>query len=405
MKRLMAFLLAAVLAFTGCAAQDGGPDPTEPTKNHVEIDYVVSTGEGAKEFALNLFRQTAQEGENTLVSPLSVLTALAMTANGAGGDTLAQMEWVLGSSREELNRWLEDFADTEQLKQANGIWIKEDGKFTPETAFLDILQKQYNARMETAPFDDATRDQINGWVKEQTDGMIDGIVDKIPPEAIMYLVNALAFEAQWEDVYEEHQVQNGIFTTEDGRELDVEMMYGTANDYLRTEKSTGFIRWYEGREYGFVALLPNEGVSVKALADSLTGAELENLLENPEKDVVQTAIPKFESDGEFELSEVLAEMGLDLAFNGDAANFSSLGTYEGRNICISRVLHKTHMEVGEQGTRAGAATSVEIAYATGAYGPAEEPTTVYLDRPFLYMIVDGKTNTPIFMGTCMEILP
>ena len=396
MKRITALFLALALFLAGCG---GEAILNDVSKNPSNVPVVETD---TKDFAVNLFREAAKEGENTLVSPLSVLTALAMAANGAEGDTLTQMETTLGGTREDLNQWLGGFKDDDQLKQANGIWVKDDQKFTPNDDFLTTVQKAYDAILTEASFDEATRDEINDWVREETDGMIDGIVDEIPEEAIMYLINALSFEAAWKNPYDEFQVQEGVFTTENGRELDVEMMYGTAYDYLRTENATGFRQWYENEDYAFVALLPNEGVSVAELVDSLTGEELSRLLEKPEEDVVQTAIPKFEAESDFELSEVLTNMGMDKVFDDALANFSSLGTYENRNIYINRVLHKTSIQVAEQGTKAGAATAVEIAYATGAFGPAEEPTTVYLDRPFVYMIVERETGLPLFVGTCME---
>lgn len=396
MKKIIAMLLVFGLLLAGCGAP---PMEDDVSKSPGKVPAVETDTKG---FAVNLFRAAVKDGENTLVSPLSVLTALAMAANGAEGDTLTQMETTLGGTREDLNDWLGGFQDDDQLKQANGIWVKSDQKFNPNDDFLTTVQKVYDAVLNEAPFDEATRDEINDWVREKTGGMIDGIVDEIPEEAIMYLINALAFEANWENPYDEFQVQNGIFTMEDGRELDVEMMYGTAYDYLRTENATGFRQWYENEDYAFIALLPNEGVTVTELVDSLTGEGLSELLAKPEVEVVQTAIPKFEAESDFELSEVLSDMGMDKVFNDTLANFSSLGTYESRNIYINRVLHKTSIQVAEQGTKAGAATAVEIAYATGASGPAEEPTTVYLDRPFVYMIVERDSGLPLFMGTCME---
>ena len=396
MKRLIAVFLALALVLAGCGGTSMEHDVSKSPSRVPEVET------DTMDFAVSLFREAAEEGENTLVSPLSVLTALAMAANGAEGDTLTEMETTLGGTREDLNDWLGGFKDDDQLKQAGGIWVKDDQKFDPNEEFLTKMQKVYDAAFTEAPFDKTTRDEVNSWVREQTDGMIDGIIDEIPEDAIMYLINALSFEAAWENPYDEFQVQEGVFTTEDGRELDVEMMYGTAYDYLRMENATGFRQWYENEDYAFVALLPNEGVTVAELVDSLTGEQLAQLLAQPEEDVVQTAIPKFEAESDFELSEVLMNMGMDHAFDADAANFSGLGTYENRNIYIDRVLHKTSIQVAEQGTKAGAATAVEIICGSAAFGPAEEPTTVYLDRPFVYMIVEHETGLPIFMGTCME---
>ena len=382
MKRLIAVLLTLVL-LTGCAAKVSPGTPA---------------ADSTMDFALNLFREAASAGENTLISPLSVMTALAMTANGAEGDTLAQMETVLGGGVEDLNKWL-DGASGENLKLANGIWLKDDDSFKPGEEFLQIARKNYGAKIETAPFDDSTAQEINSWVRKQTDGMIDGIVEEIPDEAVMYLINALTFDAQWEQPYADYQVQEDVFTTEDGKPQAVEMMYDAVGDYLRTEIATGFLKWYEGDRYAFAALLPNEGVSVAELLDSLTGEELAKLLANPEADVVQTAIPKFHTESDLELKETLETLGMTDAFDVEKAELTTLGIYDQGNLYISGVRHKTFVEVGELGTRAGAATAVELE----AGGAMMEPTTVYLDRPFVYMIVDMETYFPIFMGTCMEV--
>ena len=219
----------------------------------------------------------------------------------------------------------------------------------------------------------------------------------------MYLVNALAFEAQWEKVYDEFQVQEGYFTTEDETRQDVEMMHSQEHYYLEDELATGFIKYYEGREYAFVALLPNEGVSVSQYVENLTGEHLAKLLSDQKDVTVFATMPKFETEYDIEMSEVLQEMGMTDAFDYRVADFSRLGSYnvDGMNICISRVLHKTFISVAEQGTRAGAATAVEMP----AYGAMEIPEfkEVVLDRPFVYMIIDCETNLPFFMGTMMDV--
>jgi serpin B len=149
-------------------------------------------------------------------------------------------------------------------------------------------------------------------------------------------------------------------------------------------------------------MLPNEGVTVSQYVDSLTGEHLRDLLNNSEDLTVFASIPKFETEYNIEMSEVLQEMGMTDAFDWQVADFSKLGTYEadGMNICISRVLHKTFISVSEQGTKAGAATSVEMAYGASAIQDFKE---VVLDRPFVYMLIDCETNLPFFIGTMMNV--
>ena len=363
----------------------------------------------AAEFGVRLFQTSMEEGKNTLISPLSVLHALAMTTNGADGETLAQMQQVLGMDSDDLNCYLLAYMDmlpeAEEYKMslANSIWFKDDPNFTVNESFLQTNADYYGSSIYKAAFDEGTRNDINNWVKEHTDEMIPEILDEIPDEAVMYLVNALAFEAQWDDVYEEFQVRDGIFTKEDGTKQDVQMMHADEYKYVSDDLATGFIKYYEGRKYAFAALLPNEGVTVQKYVGSLTGSHLQQMLAAPEEIQVFTSIPKFESEYDIEMSEVLQEMGMTDAFDWRIADFSKLGTYnvDGMNICINRVLHKTFISVAEQGTKAGAATAVEMV----AEGAAEiqEYREVILDRPFVYMLIDCETNLPFFIGTMMDM--
>ena len=363
----------------------------------------------ATDFGVRLFQTSMEEGKNTLISPLSVLYALAMTANGADGETLAQMQQVLGMDSDDLNCYMLAYMDllpeAEEYKMslANSIWFKDDPNFTVNESFLQTNADYYGSSIYKAAFDEGTRNDINNWVKEHTDEMIPEILDEIPDEAIMYLVNALAFEAQWDDVYDEFQVRDGIFTKEDGTKQDVEMMHADEYKYLSDDLATGFIKYYEGRKYAFAALLPNEGVTVQQYVDSLTGSHLQKMLADPEEIQVFTCIPKFESEYDIEMSEVLQEMGMTDAFDWRVADFSRLGTYnvDGMNICINRVLHKTFISVAEQGTKAGASTAVEMV----AEGAAEiqEYREVVLDRPFVYVLIDCETNLTFFIGTMMDV--
>jgi serpin B len=190
---------------------------------------------------------------------------------------------------------------------------------------------------------------------------------------------------------------------EDGTRQDVDMMHSEEYTYLEDDLATGFIKYYKDKKYAFVAMLPNEGVTVSQYVDSLTGEHLRELLNNLQDLTVFASIPKFETEYDIEMSEVLQEMGMTDAFDWQVADFSRLGTYnvDGMNICINRVLHKTFISVSEQGTRAGAATAVEMV-AEGAMEIVEFKEVV-LDRPFVYMLIDCETNLPLFIGTMMNV--
>jgi len=385
----------------------GGADAPEKVEVNAELKEVSDSA--VTDFAVRLFKESLDSGENTLISPLSVLVALSMTANGADAETLSQMEAVLGMPVDDLNTWVKAYmealpeTDKYKLSLANSIWIKKTPTFTVEEAFIKKNQDYYGAGIFEAPFDSTTLEEINSWVEEKTDGMIKDILNEIPPEAIMYLVNALAFDAEWQKMYDEYLIRDGEFTTEDGTKRDVKLMYSSENKYLSDENATGFIKYYKDRKYAFAALLPNEGVTVSDYIASLNGEKLNKMLANPESCVVSAAIPRFETEYKVEMSEILQNMGMKNAFNEYLADFSKMGKSSEGNICISRVIHQTYINVDGKGTKAGAATVVEMKAESAMMPDPEPPKEVYLDRPFVYMLIDCEKNLPFFIGTAMDI--
>lgn len=407
MKKRTAILLLLALLLCGCGASEpaeqGVTDLMEEIPASVTcLAEMPDKSVEAADFAVALFQNTAREGKNTLLSPLSVLSALAMTANGADGETLTQMENTMGMTVEDLNAYLYAYMDgqTDQLKLANSIWFTNDAGFAPEQSFLQTNGNYFQADLYKAPMNDDTRDAINDWVNEKTDGMIPTILDQVPEDAVMYLVNALAFEAEWPEVYLETSVREQTFTKEDGTEQTVELMFSTESNYIEDDFATGFVKYYKDDKYAFVALLPNEGVSVSDYVASLSGESLQKMLRNAQDITVDAAIPKFAVEYSVEMADVLKAMGMTDAFSVENADFSRMGTCEDGNLYIGRVLHKTHITVAEQGTRAGAATVVEMLCGS-AYIP--ERKEVVLDRPFVYMLVDRQENLPFFIGTLMDV--
>lgn len=415
-KRLVAFILflALVLSMTGALAACGvasakSVDLMQGIKANEVNTEVDMTGSGAvavTDFAVRLFQNSMTVGETSLISPASVLYALAMTANGARGEARAQMEEVLGMPVEELNEylhvwqgWLSRQGDNCKLSLANAIWFKDVESFSVNEEFLQTNADYYGAAIYKAPFDKGTCADINNWVSQHTDKMIDGIIDEIPDDAVMYLVNALAFDAEWKNIYNERQVREGTFTTEKGDEQQAEFMYGSLYEYLEDDLATGFVKQYAGGRYAFVAMLPNEGVCVAEYVQSLTGEHLQNLLKEPQDIKVSTSLPKFKVEFEADLSEVLKTMGMVTPF---VKGLEGVGTStEDIYMAISRVMHKSFISVDEKGTKAGAATAVMMVPTSEP--PPEEYKEVYLDRPFVYMIVDNVTNIPIFIGTVMDM--
>ena len=356
------------------------------------------------DFGIRLLQNIPKNGQNTLISPLSVIYALGMTANGAEGQTLTQMETALGISVEELNPWLSAYTgqlaqeEGNRLLPANGIWYRNSG-FTAENSFLEVNRTYYQAEIHGSAFDQDTLAQINNWVNDKTLGMIPSILDQIRQEDMLYLINALAFEAEWEIPYTQQQVSRDIFHTADCKETEVEYLSGKERAYVEGANFTGFIKYYTDRRYAFVALLPNEDVTVESLIASLDAQELRQLLLSPEQVTVHTSIPKFRTETSLELSATLKAMGMELAFDSGKADFTSMGiTATNDNLHISKILHKTFLQLDELGTRAGAVTAMIM----GSNRLETDSKTVTLDRPFVYMLVDCEQQLPFFIGYLMN---
>lgn len=376
------------------AAQIGIEDEAEFKANYID-------------FATAVLKNTVESGENSIISPLSLLTALTMTENGAGGETLSQMEQVLANGisvekqNQELVNFIHQLPNTEKshLHQTNSIWFQ--GKETEETQWVKetFLQKNadtFQADIFCAPFTHDTLKDINVWVSNETEGMISKVLDEIPLDVMMYLINAVAFEAEWERTYDKSQITEGEFLQENGTRKRVTMMYSDEFQYLEDEDTTGFIKPYADG-YSFVALLPADGITIEHYISNLSGKKWVKLLENVNKEEhVRAGIPKFNAEYEENMVKVLTDMGMPLAFDETQADFSEIGDKE---LFISCVLHKTYVSVDELGTKAGATTVVEMSKSAGMDIEKE----VILNRPFVYAIVDNSMNLPIFLGSVEKI--
>ena len=356
-------------------------------------------------FALALFRQTAaqDEGKNLLVSPLSVMTALNMAANGAAGETLAQLEKALGNgiSVADLNAYLhtltENLPNSEQssLHVANSVWVNNRVREAVMQPFLQNMLAYYGAGVNACDFDLEALEAVNGWVKENTDGMIDSILSKPDPNIVMLLLNAVAFDAKWQNQFFESGVIEMPFTAQDGTQKLCEMMRGEEHTYLEDGDTTGFIKRYRGGAYHFVALLPGKDVAISDYIASLTPEKLSGLLGGAQTSKeVRIGLPKFSFDYSVSLNSALRAMGVTDLFSDLACDFSGMFRAPVKPF-VSNVLHKTFIEVDTEGTRAAAVTAVMVA---DSAMPIEDPKTVILDRPFVFLITMGDAELPVFIG-------
>lgn len=400
---LMLALLLLLLPGCGVRAQELTKD-IEPQALDTTTDLTAG-GEAVTAFALSLLRSERAATEGVLISPVSVLNALGMVSNGAGGDTLKQLETAAGMSLNQLNDFLYTYRmslpaayKSCAVSLANSAWVRED--FRVEDDFLRSCVNYYGAEMYRSAFDGSLVTDLNRWVSQKTDGMIDRLLEQAPDALTMlYLVNAACFDARWDTPYTKADLRTGLpFTAANGTQQTADYLTGTESIYLSGNNVTGFVKPYDGGKYAFVALLPDEGVTLADYLENLTGEHLYKLITDHRSADVQVSIPKFSAQSELELKEPLKDMGITDLFNVSTADLRSIGSApSGNNLYVFSVLHKTYLELDENGTKAAAATSLEVN--AGAAPPSEDVKTVTLDRPFLYMIVDTHACVPLFMGT------
>ena len=371
----------------------------------------------AADFSVRLLQNT-YDANNALISPLSLLSVLSMVQLGARGGTKEELDAVIGVDTMEMVELLKrlPMAETEKkaddrwsklvgdhrpatVNFANALWLNDNGKVQFNPNYLSCGKALFHADVQTLPFDDAAFNAINQWTNEKTKGRITYVVDSLSEDTAMFLANALFFDGKWAVEYQPSNVKQRIFKNVNGKERLVDFMESEESYYLHDYCAKGFIKSYCGGRYAFVALLPDEGVSLREYVECLTGEKLQLIVGNPLKHKVNTRMPKFTVDQKVDLKQPLLEMGIHNAFNRDKADFSGIGKAIGPrdNLCVGDVWQINKIKVDEEGTQAVSFTGIDVMCMKSCV--ESKPYRVYLDRPFLYMIIDMEINLPLFMGT------
>ncbi len=371
--------------------------------NKTTADIIQSDNE----FGLAMFREVISgdpESDNIFVSPTSIALALAMTYNGAAGETKTAMESALrkvGFTAEEINASYKSLIDAlvsvdpkVLLEIANSIWYREG--FTVLQDFVTTNQQYYNARVSSIDFDDAAAPGlINDWVSENTHGKIIKIVDDIKAQTVMYLINAIYFKGIWQTEFKKENTSDGPFYLSSGSPLTVPVMKQTTTlRYTSNEVfSMAEIPYGQGN-YSMLVMLPQNGLSADDIVNTLTPESWDTWMGELTERNVDLELPKFTFEYKNELNNELEAMGMGIAFLDGLADFSKINGSGG--LFISKVLHKSFVEVNEEGTEAAAVTSVEIELTS--VGPEPQVTEFHVDRPFLFAIRETSTGTILFIG-------
>ncbi|HMB89207.1 MAG TPA: serpin family protein [Rhodothermales bacterium] len=399
------FVVLFISYLAGCTDPVSTEDhPPEVNLSQAEQHLV----EADNRFGLHLFRQLSQAdaAENVFISPLSVSMALGMTMNGASGETRTAMEETLelaGLSEEEINasyRSLIDMLTTLDDKVtvgiANSIWHREG--FAVEQGFLDMNHTFFDAEVQSLNFSRSeAADIINAWVDDKTHSKIQEIVNPpIPPEVVMYLINATYFKGDWRTQFDEDDTQDDVFRKADGTTVPVSMMNMAEMSFpmLQTERFQAIDLPYGDSLFSMTILLPNEPYNLDDIAQDLTAENWTAWTSQlaPQK-LSLLQMPKFKLAYKKSLAETLGAMGMDIAFDEARADFSRINP--NAHLFISEVKHKTFVEVDEEGTEAAAVTSVVV-------DVTSIRPMLRIDRPFLFAIREQATGTILFLGKMID---
>jgi len=408
---LAAAVLIAVtfLASTACFKDGSGGGIKVSAEQSDEIAASVDTGlvYSNTQFGFNIFKELVLEDKdrNIFISPLSILLALAMTYNGAVGDTNLAMADALeftGLDLEELNSGFKDLmvsienADSDiELAIANSIWLNLG--FEAKKDFIERNSKYFSSEVREIDFSDAgTVDTINGWIADATRDKIEKMLDVIPADAVMYLINAIYFKGNWTYEFNEDLTVDGDFYLLDGSTKKVPMMNKEEEfPYCRGDDFSGIKLPYGQEKMSMYVILPDEGISLDSVIDSMDAESWKEIAGSYSKKQISLTMPKYKMEyGIKLLNDVLTNMGMGVAFSFDA-DFSGIRP----GIFISRVLHKAVIEVNEKGSEAAAVTVVEMLETAIE---EEEPVEFNVNRPFFFVIADDRTGSIMFMGKVVE---
>ncbi len=392
--------IAIFMLFAGTACDQEIEDPV--------FDYNLKSAqviETNNNFGLELLKNVlgADDTPNIMISPASVSIALGMAYNGAETDTKEAFEEVLdydGLTREEVNEITRELihvlvtnVEGNLLEIANSIWSDEG--FPVEQEFIDLNSYYFDAEVREIDLQTAQAlEAINNWVSQKTHGKIDKILEKIDPATVMILINALYFNCVWETEFDPEDTYEASFYKEDGNDaMEVEMMSLESTFNISfTEEYSAVELPYKNNKFSMFLFLPPEGTPVTDLVDGLDAATWNSWLAGfQETEEFTINMPRFKFDYQRSLADDLKQMGLEIAFTG-GADFSGITPVP---IFISDVIHKTYIDVNEEGTEAAAVTAV-------VFDRTSAGNAIRFDRPFLFAITENSSKSILFMGKVSE---
>ena len=407
MKKIIAIVLGLMmtgLLCTGCSGEPilPGANAAEPAES---VDPVLIDGVNGLGIELLQRLYGDMDGENFMISPASISLALSMTMNGAEGETLSEMRETLrladlsiddlnGAQKDLMSILLNpDNSKKVKVEIANALWAREGLEL--QESFRDACREYYTAETQYLDFDDpASVDIINGWVSDETHGMIPTIIDEpIEADTVLYLMNTLFFDGKWTEPFDPEKTYDGIFHKADGSSVPVRMMSGEPDIMIYHDpdgEADVFSKAFGDNERLEMLFIRPHG-DLETYIQDLTVEDLNRMAAGLVPENMQIGIPRFSYDTGMSLKDTLIAMGMERAFS----NAAQFGLMSDVPLYIDDVMHKTRIEVAEEGAKAAAVTSVEMKLTC-------MPVSLILDSPFLYLIRDTQTGAVLFAGVVEE---
>lgn len=398
------FLLLISFVFVQCNQEAPIIAPPETNLDCATTPAACDLIPSNNQFGFKVFKKLHEESpdENIFISPTSIATALSMTLNGAAENTKTQMISTLelnDFSIEEVNEAYRlmlpaiQALDEEVILQiANSIWHHDEYPVLQE--FLDINEKNFDSEVQELDFFEAgAKDRINDWVKDKTNNLIDGIIDQISDDDIMFLINAIYFKGNWTNPFDPEQTRKRDFFVDENTVEEVDMMMRERHlvPYMETEKFGMIDLPYGDSVYSMSVLIPNFDYNVDDIIQDLNQENWESWTQQLSDVELNLGLPKFKMEYKKELKEVLFALGMeDLFLN--KADLSLLGPGP---LKVSSVKHKSFIEVDEEGTEAAAVTSVTVVVESAV-------PLMIADKPFLFVIRENKGGSMLFVGKYMK---
>lgn len=404
----LAICLTVFSILISCKKKSDEILPTEPLPISMttEQKQLVET---QNTFAFDVFKkviENSDESENIIISPLSISLALSMTLNGADGATRDAMLDALranGITPESINISYKDL--TESLLKvdkrvlisiANSVWTENN--FAVKKPFPEILTQYYNAEAESFDINDpAAPDRMNNWIENNTNGLIDNMIEELNDNTVMLLINAIYFKGKWKSQFESKNSVQSQFYKSDGSTSEVQMMK-QKSEFKIFNKEGFTIGEFPYGQGNFVMdiILPENANGLTGLAGNLNGNEFDEWLESMTQKEVDVSLPRFKYGYKEKLKSILSDMGMGIAFT-DNADFSNISDEQ---LLINDVIHQAFIETNEEGTEAAAATIVDI----GLTSMPADPVVFKADHPFIFIIRETTTNSVLFMGKIADPL-